>query len=337
MSTNIESTRNILFTILDLIWYKVQYITTHGFTIEEFQQAMLVLCFIRFIIYSKKYNIITSAKICAIGFISCILWAMALNDCIGIYYPSLAFHPLLRNIYQEEINYREVALASAGDRLLDDLVRQTSTHNSSSFSISEIMVSFFARLPSSISSLTDPIYIFLKRDLFETCTKFYKTNLRHLVSIFVYVGCVRVGKKYCPYHIRWHFTFITLYNTFVPYLFSCTMRARSFLYNVLIPEQRFEEAENMELYIGAWVFVHITFLMVAMIHALFSQYFYIPFLTYSVELHVGKRPKKSMYSGGYTAWQDDFNFFNIRLRDTLRLWWGFLGKGTKSQGRRKNK
>ena len=115
----------------------------------------------------------------------------------------------------------------------------------------------------------------------------------------------------------------------MPYIFSCTMRARQFLYKVLIPQQRFEEAENIELYLGAWVFVHISFIMLAMIHAIFSQYFYIPFLTYSVELHVGKRPKASLYSGGYTAWQDDFNFFNIKLRDTLRLWWGFLGKGTK--------
>lgn len=130
MSTNLENSRNLLLTILDFIWYKIQYITTYGFTIEEFQQAMLILCFIRFIIYSKRYNIVTSAKICAIGLLSCILWAMALNDCIGIYYPSLAFHPLLRNIYQEEINYREVALVSAGDRLLDDLVRQTNTYDS---------------------------------------------------------------------------------------------------------------------------------------------------------------------------------------------------------------
>ena len=61
-----------------------------------------------------------------------------------------------KNIYQEEINYREVALASAGDRLLDDLVRQTSTHNSSSFSISEIMVSFFARLSNVSSDSTTP-------------------------------------------------------------------------------------------------------------------------------------------------------------------------------------
>nr|YP_009496493.1 hypothetical protein ycf90 [Actinocyclus subtilis]AWT39206.1 hypothetical protein ycf90 [Actinocyclus subtilis] len=319
-------------TTLEIFWDKLKEISTYGFTIEEFQKAMLLLCFIRFIIYSIKYNIFTSFKICAIGFISCILWAMALNDCIGIYYPNLALHPLLRNAYREEIMYREVALARAGERLLDDLVKQTNT-NSYPF---DWITPIFGKFPSTISHITDPIYVFIRRDFFETIKQFYKTNLRHLVSIFVYVGCVRVGKKYCPYHIRWHFTFITLYNTFMPYIFSCTMRARQFLYKVLIPQQRFEEAENMELYIGAWVFVHISFIMIAMIHAIFSQYFYIPFLTYSVELHVGKRPKTSIYSGGYTAWQDNFNFFNIKLSDTLRLWWGFLGKGTKNQ-RKNNK
>ena len=56
------------------------------------------------------------------------------------------------------------------------------------------------------------------------------------------------------------------------------MRARQFLYKVLIPERRFQEAENLELYLGAWVFVHISFIMIAMVHALFSQYFYLPFL-----------------------------------------------------------
>ena len=319
--------------LLDLFLEKLKEISTYGFTIEEFQNAMVILCFIRFIIYSIRYNIITSFKICSIGFISCILWAMALNDCIGIYYPNLALHPLLRNAYREEIVYRQIALERAGERLLDDLVKST---NDQSYPFDWI-TPIFGKLPISISHITDSIYIFIRRDLFETIRQFYKTNLRHLVSIFVYVGCVRVGKKYCPYHIRWHFTFITLYNTFMPYVFSSSMRARQFLFKVLVPERRFQEAENLELYLGAWVFVHISFIMIAMIHAIFSQYFYIPFLTYSVELHVGKRPKKSIYSGGYTAWQDDFNFFNIRLRDTLRLWWGILGRGTKKKNRRQKK
>lgn len=117
----------------------------------------------------------------------------------------------------------------------------------------------------------------------------------------------------------------------MPYLFKSSLRARTFLNKVLIPERRYLEAENLRIYLGAWAFVHITFVMIAMLHAIFSQYFYVPFLTYSVELHVGKRPKDSIYSGGYTAWQDDFIFYNIRLRDTLRLWWGFLGKGNKKK------
>ena len=318
-------------SFLEIFLNKIKEICTYGFTIEEFQKAMIILCFIRFIIYSIRYNVVTSFKICAIGFTSCVLWAMALNDCIGIYYPNLALHPLLRNAYREEIIYRDIALERAGERLLDDLVKQTN-NNSYPF---DWITPIFGKLPESVSHITDPIYVFIRRDLFETIKQFYKTNLRHLVSIFAYVGLVRVGKKYCPYHIRWHFTFITLYNTFMPYVFSSSMRARQFLYKVLIPERRFQEAENLELYLGAWVFVHISFIMIAMVHAVFSQYFYVPFLTYSVELHIGKRPKKSIYSGGYTAWQDDFNFFNIRLRDTLKLWWGFLGKGTKKKNRRR--
>ena len=147
---------------MDLIWHKAQHVVTHGLTIEEFQQEILVLFFTRFIIYPKKCNKITSAKTCAVAFMSFILRKMALNECIGACFPSLAFHPLLRNTCQEEINYREVSLASAGNRFLDDLVRHTSSHNSIIFSLFEIMVIFFARLISSISNLTDPTYVFSK-------------------------------------------------------------------------------------------------------------------------------------------------------------------------------
>ena len=160
-------------TTLDIFWDKLKEISTYGFTIEEFQKAMLLLCFIRFIIYSIKYNVFTSFKICAIGFISCILWAMALNDCIGIYYPNLALHPLLRNAYREEIMYREVALARAGERLLDDLVKQTNT-NSYPF---DWITPIFGKFPSTISHITDPIYVFIRRDFFETIKQFYNCLL----------------------------------------------------------------------------------------------------------------------------------------------------------------
>ena len=109
-----EEAINTSLGLQHIIVDKLKEISTYGFTIEEFQRAMLLLCLVRFIIYSLKYNLLTSFKICAIGSISCILWAMALNDCIGAYFPNLALHPLLRNAYREEILYREISNIEPG-------------------------------------------------------------------------------------------------------------------------------------------------------------------------------------------------------------------------------
>lgn len=318
-------------TYQEIFLAKLKDIASSGFTIEEFQKAMVLLCLIRFVIYSVKYNIITSFKICAIGLFSCILWGIALNDCVGIYYPMLRFNPLLTNILREETAFRQAAEARAYDRISAQMFREMADDVYNFQWIRPI----FNLVPQKFHTITDPIYSYITRDLLGVLKKFYKSNIRQMLPFIIYIGFVRVGKKYCPYHIRWHFTFVTLYNSFVTYIFSCALRAREMLNSVLIPQHRFEEAENLRIYLGAVAFVHISFVMFAMLHAIFSQYFYIPFLTYSVELHIGKRPKNSIYSGGYTAWQDDFVFYNIKLRDTLRLWWGFLGRGTKKQRRGK--
>ena len=320
-------------TYREIFLNKITEIASKGFTIEEFQKAMVLLCLLRFMIYSIKYNIITSFKIYAIGLFSCILWGIALNDCVGVYFPVLRFNPLLTRILEEEEAFRDAAEDLAFQKINAVMFKRMA----GDIYHFEWLGPIFDRLPENISHIADPIYKYIKTDLVGTVKNFYKSNIRQMLPFLIYIGLVRVGKKYCPYHIRWHFTFVTLYNTFVTYIFACSKRAREMLYGTLIPQHRFEEAENLQIYLGAIAFVHMSFVMFAMLHAIFSQYFYIPFLTYSVELHIGKRPKDSIYSGGYTAWQDDFVFYNIRLRDTLRLWWGFLGRGTKNKPNRRRK
>ena len=76
-------------------------------------------------------------------------------------------------------------------------------------------------------------------------------------------------------------------------------------------------------------------IILPLFHALLGQYFFIPYLTRNVELHVGLRPKDSIYSGGYTAWQD----FSIFLKEIgekkeelpFKFWWGWFGRGTDQQ------
>jgi len=76
-----------------------------------------------------------------------------------------------------------------------------------------------------------------------------------------------------------------------------------------------------------------------------GQYFYFPFLTENTELHIGLRPKDSIYSGGHTIWQNKrayiisrqaasklkkYRFGTIRSAYSKlpRLWYGWLGRGT---------
>ena len=90
-------------TYREILLNKFNEITTIGFTIDEFQKAMVFLCLVRFIVYSIKYNPITSFKICAIGSVSCFLWAFALNDCVRNYYSYLKYWRLLTRIEWEDI------------------------------------------------------------------------------------------------------------------------------------------------------------------------------------------------------------------------------------------
>ena len=320
-------------TAKEIVLAKLDQIVTTGFTIEEFQKAMIIICLIRFVVYSIKYNPITSFKICAIALFSCVLWGIALNDCVGIYFPVLRFNPLLTNILFEEERFRGAAEMRAYHKVSSDMLNRLAGQGNHF----EWLRPVFNLVPEQFQKYTNPAYTYITEDLLGVLKQFYKSNLRQMMPFIIYIAYVRVGKKYCPYHIRWHFTFVTLYNTFVTYIFSCVNRAKS-MFHLLIVQARYEEAETFQLYLGAFVFAHISFVMFAMLHAIFSQYFYVPFVTYNVELHIGKRPLNSIYSGGYTAWQDDYLFYDLKFRESMRLWWGWLGRGTRKQRRnRRNK
>jgi hypothetical protein len=74
------------------------------------------------------------------------------------------------------------------------------------------------------------------------------------------------------------------------------------------------------------VTVHLGSICFGLFHAIWGQYFYFPFLVENTELHIGPRPKTSIYSGGQTAWQDEKQK-NVQ-RQLPKLWYGWFGSGT---------
>ena len=102
----------------------------------------------------------------------------------------------------------------------------------------------------------------------------------------------------------------------------------------LVPSGRFTEAFLFQSVFTMVISVHFLFVYLAMLHAICGQYFYLPFFTENTEIHIGKRPQNSIYSGGYTSWQDgSIKQVEIMTKDRKlfmfpRLWWGWLGKGS---------
>ena len=105
-------------------------------------------------------------------------------------------------------------------------------------------------------------------------------------------------------------------------------RLQLFIALELVPQQRWAEEEILFLLMLITIILHFFFILFGLFHAICGQYFYIPFLVENTEIHIGLKPKNSIYSGGYTAWQNKQKQKSIRKFQFYfpKLWWGWFGK-----------
>jgi hypothetical protein len=173
-----------------------------------------------------------------------------------------------------------------------------------------------------------------------------------LSGVAAYAVITRIGKRYCPYLVRWHWTFLLIIGMVEQIFIYFIYRVSYFQSFVLIPqtevisETGFDEGSNFYNYIDPNLFLqidilngiiacvvlsHIGLIIFGLFHAIWGQYFYIPFFVENTELHIGPRPKNSIYSGGYTSWQDREEKEKNLKRLLPKLWYGWFGRGTNGQ------
>ena len=172
----------------------------------------------------------------------------------------------------------------------------------------------------------------------------------------LYTFLVRRGKQWMPYLIRWHWTFLTLMEPIKKYHMMVIKRIGKYVRGTLRPNYRAARREldiwqmfhkkyriwteeidlqatvemarfKLEIAYTCQYFLVLVFIscyVYAALHAVCGQYFFIPIITQNCEIHIGyRRDSLSVYSGGYTSWQD--------LDDSVRwrkMWHGVLGRGT---------
>lgn len=354
----------------------------YGPTINEVENVLIILAFVRFCVYAIRYGIKTAFIICSIGLISAFFYMGMLTDAIVVPMQRLYLCPsLFRFLYEETLYRNEIEdsrlLSLTGlikpswtnwksilsnvidyfekirwwwqDEIIDARLRQSDSWlsrllvDSSIFDLSifdspifdsPIVLSIRSFVGKAVEYLQNVVIPYLRAEY-----KNYETTIRGLLY---YSILLRAGKNIVPYHIQWHVMFYVLYSDAGgDWLWSTFDRSQVFLQQTLIPEMRYDEIYFLNLFEGTLIGGLVYFTMLAMLHAVFSQYFYIPFWVPNIESHVGKRPKDDIYSGGYTSWQDELKLWEPSPAD-FKLWFGFLGKGpkdrkNKKKRRRKNK
>lgn len=337
--------------IIEGLFKKVQ----DGLTLADIENILFFILFIRFIILAVRYNLKTSFYITCIGVVAGYLWYRHLIDLISMYRSILIKLPYLNKLGMDAVQLRTMNRQS----VLTDLKLGDNVHwynpgqliyyaitngiiNKNSETGLRYYIDPVSMIISKLNSATQPnvlsiyykLYNQIFPQIFEACSKFWN----QLSGIAAYAVITRIGKRYCPYLVRWHWTFLLIIGFIEQILVYFVYRVSYFQTAILIPQIQIAsnytdsnlifQVNLLNGLIGFVICLHLGLIFFGLFHAIWGQYFYFPFLVENTELHIGPRPKNSIYSGGNTAWQDETEK-NIQ-RFVPKFWYGWFGNGTKN-------
>lgn len=322
-----------------------------GLTLTDIEDCVLLLLLLRFFILAIRYNVKTSFYITCIGLFAGYFWYKHLIDFISmtdrvlwklpVFYKlktdTLQVRSLNRQLFYRDLRVEEnVSWYNPGQLLYTAFrkgIIQLNPENGLPYYIDPISI-VISRLPESLQLKILPVYYDIYQKIIPKFLEIGSKLWNQLSGVAAYVFITRLGKRYCPYLIRWHWTFLLILGLLEQILTQFIHRIYYFQTFVLIPQTKLEEYQGdlsllvqinlLNSLIILLVFLFISFILFGLFHAICGQYFYFPFLVENTELHVGSRPVNSIYSGGYTAWQNP----NEKKKNFPRLWYGWFGRGT---------
>ena len=351
---NLKSSTDVSFEtfrlIIEGLWEKIQ----NGLTLSDIENVLFFILFIRFLILAIKYNLKTSFYITCIGLFAGYLWYRHLIDLISMYRSVLLKLPFLHSLGMDAVQMRSLnRQMTLTDLKLGENARWYNPGQILYYALTKGIVNidpetglryYIDPISMVISNLEEPmksnlgslyykIYNKIIPKIFDICSKFWN----QLSGVAAYAVITRIGKRYCPYLVRWHWTFlliigmveqIFIYFIYRVYYFqSFVLIPQAESYNNSIDSNLILQINLLNVIIACVVLTHIGLIIFGLFHAIWGQYFYFPFFVENTELHIGRRPKDSIYSGGQTAWQDPEEKNVNRLFP--KLWIGWFGRGSK--------
>ena len=353
--SNFETSTDVSFEtfrlIIEGLWEKIQ----DGLTLADIENVLFFILFIRFVILAFRYNLKTSFFITCIGLFAGYLWYRHLIDLISMYRSVLLKLPFLHKLGMDAVQLRSMhrQMVLTDLKLGEDAhwynpgqvlyyaftkgVIHTDPETGFRYYIDPISMAV-SNLQDSAKSTILPLYYKVYNKIipkiYDICSKFWN----QLSGVAAYAVITRIGKRYCPYLVRWHWTFLLIIGMIEQIFIYFIYRLYYFQTFVILPQTKMYEGytdpnlvlqmDFLNVVITCVVLTHIGFVIFGLFHAIWGQYFYVPFFVENTELHIGPRPKNSIYSGGQTAWQDPKEKEKSLNRLIPKLWYGWFGRGT---------
>ena len=350
-----ESPGDFLISFLDplkLMLYGIWQQVQDGLTLADIENLLFFILCIRFTVLTIRYNLKTSTIITFIGIFAGYLWYRHLIDLISMYRSILIKLPYLYKLGIDAIQLRTMNKQV----VLTDLKLSNNVHwynpgqllyyaftNGITTIDQETGLRYYIDpISMSISKLTEEMKIHILPSYYKLYNKFIPQFFEalskfwsQLSGIAAYAVITRIGKRYCPYLVRWHWTFLLIIGFIEQVLIYFVYRVAYFQTNVLIPQTQLLNYTNQNIIlqinilnnlITVLISIHLGLILFGLFHAIWGQYFYFPFLVENTELHIGPRPQNSIYSGGQTAWQLEKEKTTQRLLP--KFWYGWFGRGT---------
>ena len=353
--TDLNSLSSILLDTLKVSLKEIAERIQEGLTLADIENTLIFILFIRFVILTIRYNLKTSFIITCIGLFAGYLWYRHLIDLISMYRSILIKLPYLYKLGIDAVQLRTMNK----QLVVTDLKLGNNVHwyNPGQFiyyaftngiiqlnqetglryyidPISVIVSKYREVIQSELLVIYYKFYNKIIPQFFEAISKFWT----QLSGIAAYAVITRIGKRYCPYLVRWHWTFLLIIGFIEQVLIYFVYRVSYFQANILIPQSQLLSSLDANLalqvnllnsLITCIISIHLGLIFFGLFHAIWGQYFYFPFIVENTELHIGPRPKSSIYSGGNTAWQEEKEKNIQRL--IPKFWYGWFGSGTKNK------
>lgn len=339
--------------LIQEVWLELQ----DGICLADIDNAILFIVIIRFVLLKTRYNTLTSAIITGAGLAAAYFWYTRIISLITTYEKGLYRIPYAEKLIVDSAQIKEYMYGTV--RHYDHKVRLTNpvgifiyafTNGSMYQGHSIDPVSMLVTKVSPrfhIKYIVESIYYLMYRKVIPETFRFLKMFYRQFSAILIYTFLTRINKRYCPYVIRWHWTTFLVLAGMDRLWIHMFNRTQYYLENHILPgfEALGVSPESMsfssingtgyenfyqlkrDYLITEWLGIIIVSLSIGLtfsllFHAICGQYVYIPFITENVEMHVGFRPKNSVYSAGLTAWQEPEEY------GQFKIWYGWFGRGT---------